>query len=221
MKKTLVLSVLALGTGLMSVASVASAQEYGRVLSSTPVVQQVTVPRQVCSTQQVATQSAPSGAGALLGAIAGGVLGNAVGGGTGRAVATGLGVVGGAILGNNIQGPGGTQYQTVQNCGTQNVYENRTVGYNVVYEYAGKQYTVQLPQDPGQSIPLQVSPAVESMPVNQPVMQSEGVYAPPVIAPAPAPVGWYQATPYAAPFVSPIGVSLNLGYSSGGHGHWR
>jgi uncharacterized protein YcfJ len=220
MKKILVLSVLALGTGLVSVAS---AQEYGRVLSSTAVVQQVTVPRQVCSTQQVATQSAPSGAGALLGAIAGGVLGNAVGGGTGRAVATGLGVVGGAIVGNNIQGPGGTQYQTVQNCGTQNVYENRTVGYNVVYEYAGKQYNVQLPQDPGPTIPLQVSPAVQSMPVNQqPVMQTEGVYAPPVIAPVQAPVGWYQATPYARPYVMPIGVSLNLGYSNyGGHGHWR
>ena len=44
-----------------------------------------------------------SGGGALLGAVIGGVLGNQVGSGTGRAVATGVGVVGGAAVGNNIE----------------------------------------------------------------------------------------------------------------------
>jgi outer membrane lipoprotein SlyB len=46
----------------------------------------------------------PSGAGAVLGAVIGGVVGNRFGGGTGRAVATGAGVVGGAIVGNAIEG---------------------------------------------------------------------------------------------------------------------
>jgi outer membrane lipoprotein SlyB len=46
----------------------------------------------------------PSGAGAVLGAVIGGVVGNRFGGGTGRALATGAGVVGGAIAGNAIEG---------------------------------------------------------------------------------------------------------------------
>ena len=45
-------------------------------------------------------------------------------------------------------------------CSTQMIYESRTVGYNVVYEHAGKRYTVQLPQDPGATLRLQ-SGAVE------------------------------------------------------------
>lgn len=40
-------------------------------------------------------------------------------------------------------------------CSTQMIYESRTVGFNVVYEHAGKRYTVQLPQDPGPTVRLQ------------------------------------------------------------------
>jgi outer membrane lipoprotein SlyB len=46
----------------------------------------------------------PSGAGAVLGAVIGGVVGNRFGAGSGRALATGVGVVGGAIAGNAIEG---------------------------------------------------------------------------------------------------------------------
>ena len=45
-------------------------------------------------------------------------------------------------------------------CSTQMIYESRTVGYNVVYEHAGKRFTVQLPQDPGPTLRLQAG-AVE------------------------------------------------------------
>ncbi len=45
-------------------------------------------------------------------------------------------------------------------CSTQMIYESRTVGYNVVYEHAGKRYNVQLPQDPGPTLRLQAG-AVE------------------------------------------------------------
>ena len=82
--------------------SIASAQEYGRVISSTPVVQQVPVSRQVCNNQPVAVQQAPSGGGAAVGGIVGGVLGNQIGHGSGRAAATILGALGGAAVGNNI-----------------------------------------------------------------------------------------------------------------------
>ena len=140
----------------------AQADEYGRVISSTAIIQQVAVPRQVCSQQQVTTQPNKSGAGALMGAIAGGTVGNALGRGGDRAMGTMLGAFGGAILGDRIEGAPPPETRTVQTCNTQNVYENRTVAYNVVYEYAGKQYSVQMPQDPGPTIRLQVTPAVSS-----------------------------------------------------------
>ena len=54
-------------------------------------------------------------------------------------------------------------------CSTQMIYESRTVGYNVVYEHAGKHYTVQLPQDPGATLRLQAGAVeVASAPVPVP-----------------------------------------------------
>lgn len=144
---------------LLSIGAMAQAQEVGKVLSAVQVIQQVAVPRQVCSQEQVTVQANKSGAGAAMGAIAGGVLGNQMGGGNGKTVATALGMFGGAILGNNIEGAPAPQTQTVQNCTTQNVFENRVSGYNVTYEFNGKQYTVQLPRDPGPTIKLNVTPA--------------------------------------------------------------
>jgi outer membrane lipoprotein SlyB len=43
------------------------------------------------------------GAGAVVGGIVGGLLGNQVGGGTGNTIATAAGVVGGAVVGNQIE----------------------------------------------------------------------------------------------------------------------
>lgn len=139
------------------------AQDVGRVISSTPVLEQVAVPRQVCSVQQVAVQQPKSGAGAVIGAIAGGAVGNAIGQGGGRAVATMVGLMGGAILGDRIEGTSAPQLQNVQRCTTQTTYENRVAAYNVVYDYAGKRYQVQMPHDPGRTIPLNVSPVVGSV----------------------------------------------------------
>jgi uncharacterized protein YcfJ len=137
----------------------AGAQEVGKVLSSVQVIQQVAVPRQVCTTEQVAVQPSKSGAGAAMGAIAGGAVGNSMGGGSGKVAATMLGIFGGAILGDKIEGPSAAQQQTQQRCTTQNMLENRVIGYNVTYEFAGKQYNVQLPSDPGPTIRLQITPA--------------------------------------------------------------
>jgi outer membrane lipoprotein SlyB len=50
------------------------------------------------------TAGAPtSGGGAIAGGLVGGVLGTQIGSGSGRAAATALGVVGGALLGNNVE----------------------------------------------------------------------------------------------------------------------
>jgi uncharacterized protein YcfJ len=238
------LSKIALATALCLTGAVALAQaqpaampaptpvqpagEMGRVISTTPVIQQFAVPTQVCGTQQIAVQQPKSGAGGLMGAIAGGVVGNAVGAGSGRALATMIGVMGGAAMGDNIEGAPPAQVQNVQNCTTQTNYENRTVGYNVVYEYGGRQYNVQMPQAPGQFIALQVTPVgaataqppVQQQPIYQQAPQQQ-VAAPQPIIYAPAPV--VVAAPYPYPYIYPS-ISFGFGFGGGyrhGRGHWR
>jgi len=206
---------------LFLTAGFAQAQEVGNVISRTAVYQQVAVPRQVCSQTPVAVQNPSSGAGALMGAIAGGVVGSQIGGGTGQALATMAGVIGGAMMGDRIENPG-SQIQNQTTCTTQGVYENRLVGYNVVYEYAGKQYSVQLPQDPGPNIQLQVTPVGLSQPIQEPRTPHLGM------APQPTPVITqpsvvYVPTPVYRPW-PPVHTSVNLGWGySGSHrrGHWR
>ena len=53
-------------------------------------------------------------------------------------------------------------------CRSVTNFETRTVGYKVVYEYAGKRYTTQLPEDPGATVSLQITPAVQSRPASRP-----------------------------------------------------
>ena len=247
MKKALVLSA-ATAAGLLSIN--ASAMDImARVISSTPVVQQVAVPRQVCNNQQVVAEQPRSGGGALLGAVAGGAVGNAIGNGGGRALATVIGLVGGAMVGDRVEGSN-AQVQNVQQCSTQTFYENRASVYNVVYEYQGTQYNTQMATDPGPYVRLQVSPvgALNQQPQgNQPqtyfqpapqpgfVQPSntyvQPAYAAPVVYQA-APVYYpqpyyaqpyyprpYYARPYYAPYYAPVGVSLNFGYSRGYGGH--
>ncbi|MCM3562602.1 hypothetical protein M3149_02965 [Hydrogenophaga intermedia] len=153
-------------TGLLALAGSGLAQaqeEQGRVISSTPIIQQVAVPRDVCTDEQVTYRGQKSGGGALLGAIAGGAMGNAIGDGSGRAAATAIGLIGGAILGNRIEGEPQPRTEIVRSCGTQTTYEPRTVAYDVVYEYAGREYRTQMAQDPGRYVRLNVTP-VDSLP---------------------------------------------------------
>lgn len=213
--------------GVMALAAAAAgtclAQDVGRVISTQPVVQQISVPRQVCTSQQVEVQAQKSGAGAVMGAIAGGAVGNQLGQGAGNAAATMLGIVGGAMLGDRVEGAPPAQLQTVQSCSTQNTLENRTIGYNVVYEFGGKQYSVRLPNDPGPTIALQVSP-VGAQPQNvgaaaAPVYQQQPEYvqAAPVVITQPV----YAQPVYVQRYYPPVSVNLGFGYWGGYHGHWR
>ena len=242
-------SVLFSAIGLLATgATVAQAQEIGRVISSTPVIQQVAVPRQVCSAQPVMVQqpSGTSGGGAVIGAVVGGLAGNQIGGGSGRAAATALGVIGGALLGNSVEGnqAHAAQVQNVQQCTTQTFYENRTTGYHVRYEFNGKEYNVQLPYDPGPTIRLQVTPVGAAEPPGpERTAMADGAFAampgtvattsvvtsmaPVVIPPAPVyPI--YPAYAYRPYYANPpVAFSFSLGYVGGHrHGHrkpgrWR
>ncbi len=225
MKNILVFSALALAAAGASAQTAlqpqdqAQAQDMGRVISSTPVVQQVAVPRQVCSVQQVAVPQQRSGGGAAIGALAGGAIGNAIGQGSGNAAATILGIVGGAILGNNIEGERGNQVQNQQVCNTQTFYENRAVSYTVVYEFGGRQYTTQMAQDPGPYVRLQVTPVgAVSAPIDSPP-QAVYVNPPMVQTVVAAPPTYVVAEPVYRPYYPPVGISLNLGYVRHGGGY--
>lgn len=247
MKKILVLSALSASSLLAFNAS--AADILARVITSTPVVNQVAVPRQVCNTQQVITQTPKSGGGALLGAVAGGAVGNAIGNGGGRAVATVIGLVGGAMVGDRVEG-NNQQVQNIQQCSTQTFYENRASHYNVVYEYQGTQYNVQMAQDPGPYVRLQVTPVGAITPGSAPVPQpgfpaqqiqpaqpqtyyqqvpvqpgyvvQQPVYLAPVVVES---YSTYYGRPYYPrhyyqPYYGPVGTSINFGYNRG-YGHWR
>jgi uncharacterized protein YcfJ len=220
------LSILALATAS---AGACLAQDVGRVISTQPVVQQVSVPQRVCSNQQVEVQQQKSGAGAVMGAIAGGAIGNQVGRGAGNAAATMIGIMGGAILGDHVEGAPPTQLQTVQNCTVQNTLENRTIGYNVVYEFGGKQYSVRMPNDPGPTIALQVSPigapsqGLSSAAPQAYQQQPEYIQqAPVVISSQPVYVQPVYAQPVYGPrYYPPVSFNFGYGYWGGGHHHWR
>lgn len=215
----------------------AAAQEVGNVISSQPVVQQVAVPRQVCTSQPVYAPQQTSGGGGLLGAIVGGAVGSTIGGGAGHAAAIGLGAVAGAVIGNSVEANNNyPQAQLVPQCTTQTSYENRTVAWNVTYEYAGRQYNVQMPYDPGPTVRLNVSPVgandgyanAQGQVVTAPQMQAAA--APVILAPVPpAPVVYagypypYPAYPVYRPYY-PISLSFGYVFHGGGghhHRHWR
>ncbi len=167
MKKLLLLSAALVSSGLCL------AQEAARVVSSTPVIQQVAVPRQVCTGAQVAGQQQASG----------------VGTGT-------------------------------QQCITQSFLENRTVGYNVIYEYAGKQYSVQLPNDPGPTLQLQVSPVAQMAPPVGTVTSVQAAYPQPgyvVQSPDYYP-GYYAPDYYQSDYFLPFAIGLGFGMWGGGYG---
>lgn len=161
-----------------------------RVLSSTPVLAQVSVPQEVCYDELQSSEARTSGAGALLGAVAGAAVGNAVGKGSGRAVATGVGLIGGAILGNHIEGRGRpSETHAVRRCEQETRYENKVVGYNVTYEINGQRYSTRTVHEPGPTIAVQmtVAPVTHassyrvSPVVVAPVVQHVRYVSPPVV----------------------------------------
>lgn len=231
MKKAVLVSAMGV-IGLATVGTASAQEVVGRVISSTPVVQQVPVQRQVCNQQMAQVAQPTSGAGAVIGGIVGGLLGNTVGGGFGRAAATGVGVVAGAAVGNSIEQRDQYAAQPVTQCATQTSYENRTVAYNVQYEYAGQTYTTQMAYDPGPTVKLQVQPAVSSAPSAPPVdtgvqtVTTTTVQQPVYVQQTPSVVYPTYVYPYAyAPYYGPRywapPVSLSLGYVWHGGGHWH
>lgn len=159
-----------------------------RVRSAEPQYENVNVPRNECSShwvpenggrvnmQRQTSQDRQYG-GAIVGGLAGGVLGHQVGGGSGKDVATALGVVLGAMAGDQLQNRdarspydngqyrnnpydnGGyeTAQREVQRCRTVYDAQTRITGYRVSYDYRGQNYTTFMRSNPGSSLPVRVT----------------------------------------------------------------
>jgi len=160
MQAGLLVSLMALNA--WNTAGAADFDDYARVLSVTPQIEQVNYPQQECRTEYVPVQRQQQRGvgGSIIGGIAGGIIGNQVGGGSGRAVATAAGAIAGAVVGDRMENSGAgyvTEQQPVRQCRTIDNWQSRTNGYQVTYEYHGHTYTAVMPYDPGERMRVRVS----------------------------------------------------------------
>ena len=189
MKRLLFLAIASAG----AVAAPAFADSFGdnaRVISVRPVHDRIPVAREECWNDHVrgyeersVTRSdtgAAIGPGTVLGAVVGGVIGHQMGSSSGgRDRGTAAGAIVGGLLGNQVDrdnnGPPRTEVERVpvdhdvQRCRTVNEVREAIVGFDVRYDYRGRQFTTRMPYDPGRTLKVRVDV--------QPV--EEDTYAPP------------------------------------------
>ena len=178
MKRLVIASVVA--SGLFS-AQAETYTDQARVRSAEPQYENVSVPRNECSSQWITEhegrnehrrRGSSSGqdrsyGGAIAGGLFGGVVGHQFGGGAGKDAATALGVVLGAMAGDQIENrdrpaqyedrPIETTQREVKRCRTVYDSQARITGYRVSYDYRGQVYTTFMRNNPGNSLPLRVT----------------------------------------------------------------
>lgn len=138
-----------------------------RVISVTPQVERVNVPREECHTEYTRESYSNSGSrdigGAIIGGIAGGLLGSQIGKGSGRVAGAAVGAATGAIVGDRIDNSGQRSYgsRPVERCVTVDEWQTVTRDYLVTYRYDGREYTTVMPNDPGRNIRVRVAIAPE------------------------------------------------------------
>lgn len=160
MRTGLLLSLVAMSA--MTTARAAEFEDFARVVSVTPQIEQVNYPQQDCRTEYVPVQRQQQRGvgGSVIGGIAGGIIGNQVGRGNGRTVATAAGAIAGAVVGDRMENSDAapvTEQQPVRQCRTVDNWQSRTNGYAVTYEYHGHNYTSVMPYDPGERLRVRVS----------------------------------------------------------------
>ena len=160
-----------LGLCLLVVSGTALAQssyESVAVISAQPVYQltRIETPQERCVEERVVIErrnQQASGTPIIVSTIIGGALGNAVGK---NKSSRRVGAVLGAVLGNSVgrdiarqsQSSDTREYQTVERCETVFVSheEERLLGYDVIYQFNGQQYSVRTEQDPGSQMKVRV-----------------------------------------------------------------
>jgi len=135
-----------------------------RVLSAIPQTERVNMPRQECQTEY--TQSYNSGdrdiGGSIIGGIAGGLIGSQIGKGKGRIAGAAVGAATGAIVGDRIDNSDrhdGYSTRPVERCYQVDNWQVVNRGYLVTYRFNGRDYTTNMPNDPGSTINVRVSVA--------------------------------------------------------------
>ena len=123
----------------------------------TPVVVEQEQIQDVCDNRPQRVEK--SGLGPLAGAVIGGVVGNQVGKGTGRALATGAGIIGGAIIGDKLE-ENTARANSMGECTKRSTWTQKLVGYDVEYEYKGSTYQVTTKKYPDKMLTLQVTTSV-------------------------------------------------------------
>jgi uncharacterized protein YcfJ len=179
MKKRLVLALACLGTAAAPAAFAESFPDRARVISSHPVLEQIPVSREECWNDRVrgyenrrvtrTDTGAAIGPGTVLGAVVGGVIGHQFGHSSGgRDRGTAAGAIVGGLVGNQVDrdnsGPPERMEEVervpvernVERCRTVNETREATVGYDVRYEYHGREFMTRLPREPGRSLPVRV-----------------------------------------------------------------
>lgn len=149
-------------------------QDSARVTRVTPHFELVSSPEEKCRMEVERVAPMNNGGannqgrnfgGTVLGGIAGALLGSQVGGGTGRTAATAVGAIGGALIGDRVaNGMDSNQFQgaserQVRRCNTFNQTEERAAGYDVSYQYQGKNYTALMQHNPGRNVRVNVTVA--------------------------------------------------------------
>lgn len=133
--------------------------DYAEVISATPIREIVITPRNRCETVRAAPEARGerSLAGPIIGGLAGGVLGSQLGKGNGKTAGAVVGAITGAVVGDRLDNDEPTRRaQPRQRCWQEETREDRIRGYEVVYEYGGRQYATEMCQDPGASLRLVV-----------------------------------------------------------------
>jgi len=192
MNRKLLTALALAGCVLAPAAFAQSFEDNARVTAVRQIHERIPVSREECWNDRVRAYEnrtvtrtdtgAPIGAGTVLGAIVGGVAGHQVGRGRGNDVATGVGAVVGGLLGNqvdrnNAEPPSQVTEvervpveRDVERCRTVQETREAIVGYDVSYEYRGRQFTTRMPYDPGRMLPVRVdvAPVVNNPPAPPP-----------------------------------------------------
>ncbi len=127
-------------------------KDQARVLDSQPVYGAAGEHEECWNDETHSYQRHHIGAGTVIGGIAGGVVGHQFGSGHGNTAATAAGAIGGALLGNRVDRDRAQSEEPQQRCRTVRDASdsNRDLtGYDVRYEFHGRQYETRLDHDPG------------------------------------------------------------------------
>ena len=140
--------------------------EYATVLEATPLYREVKVSKPVreCWDEPVYhTRGGHKSAGGMLaGGLIGGIVGHQIGKGRGNKVATAMGTLIGAHIGHQaVNADVQTERRFAgyeEHCKTHHrvSYQQVQDGYDVTYEYRGRQYQLAMPYDPGKHIKMRI-----------------------------------------------------------------